>query len=139
MTLKELVTDALYPEQNGHPLPPEVRSVTVDCHSWSGPLGHCHQAFLLDPKVICSGVSKPLLMGCHSPANSGLFDINALVTETFLPAQNGHPVSLRGAALLAIAPCHSWSEPASHFHQTLVLDPDAYLSGVKSPFLVGCH
>src|ERR1700723_265359 len=36
-------------------------------------------------------------------------------------------------------PCHSWSGPFGHFHQTIWCDPEANCSGVRGLFFVGCH
>src|SRR2546426_287679 len=68
---------------------------------------------------------------------SGNSDARELVTETFSPAQHGHP-TLVLVRLLTTA-CHSWSGPFGHFHQYFSADPATTLSGVRFPFFMGCH
>jgi len=63
--------------------------------------------------------------------------LDRLVTDGFLPAQYGQPVPLP-VRLLGGA-THSWSGPLSHVHHTFLEDPATTWSGVRSPFLVGCH
>ena len=109
---------------------------TADCHSWAGPLGHCHQTFLLDAPAILSGVRPPFFVGCHWIATSWNSEANALVTETFLPAQNGHPLPRVSSWTLLR---HSWSGPSGHTHQACLSDPKDTPVGARLPFFSGCH
>ena len=81
-----------------------------------------------------SGVRLPFFVGCHWAAISACREANELVTETFWPAQHGQPWPL--VRLLSEA-SHSWSGPSGHIHQTFLRTTTC--SGVKPPFLVGCH
>src|SRR5262249_16466499 len=100
-------------------------------------LEHSHQIFLLDPETMSLGERCPFLVGCNSAAISGKSVASELVTETCFPGEDGQhePILVR----LVIVACHSWSGPFGHFHQTFKCDPTATLSGVVSPFFVGCH
>ena len=122
--------------QYGHPLSLNVRLATVACHSWSGSSGHCHQTFFPDVRATLSGVMPPFLVGCHSVATSGKSEAKEFVTETLLPSQKGHPFP---AVRSWTFPRHSWSGPSGHNHQACLSDPKETWSGVKLPFLVGCH
>ena len=122
--------------QYGHPLPRRVRVLAVAAHSWSGPFGHFHQIFFLDPATMSAGPRSSFLVGCHSFAISGNRLAKLLVTETCRPAQHGHPFPL--VRLYSLA-CHSWSGPLGHFHQIFFTDPAAMSAGRRSLFLVGCQ
>jgi len=80
---------------------------------------------------------EPFLVGCHCAATSGWTEVNELVTETFLPEQQGQPLPKR--VRLSIALSHSWSSPSEHFHQYFLCDLATTWSGVREPFFVGCH
>src|SRR5262249_5537005 len=111
--------------------------LTVACHSWSGAWEHFHQTSLLEPNTTMSGVGSPFFVGCHSAAISGKRETRELVAEGFFPAQYGQP--LRPLVRLAGVACHWWSGLLWHFHQTFFCDRAATRSGVRSPFLAGCH
>ncbi len=116
-----------------------VLLATLACHSWSDTSGHCHQAFVPDPATTKVGEMPPFLVGCHWAAMSGNNAARELVTDACSPLQNGQPLLVDGFVRLFGVVCHSWSGPLEHFHQTMVTDPAVTLSGVRSPFLVGCH
>jgi hypothetical protein len=134
--VRELVTDALNPRQNGHPVPPRVRLSNVDCHSWSGPFGHFHQYILLEPATTWSALRSPFLVGCHSSARSGWREARELVTDALDPRQNGHPFP---DVLSPTVASHSWSGPFGHFHQHFLCDLVTTWSGVNMSFFAGCH
>jgi len=131
----ELVTDTLLPEQQGQPFPP-TREFSVACHSWSGPFGHIHHAFLAEPATIWSGARLPFFAGCHWAANSVSRKANELVAETFRPRQYGQPFP---QIRLTIEASHSWSGPFGHIHHAFLAEPARAWSGVRLPFFVGCH
>ena len=79
----------------------------------------------------------PLSSGCHSAAMSGKHMARLLVTETFLFAQNGHPLPLR--ARLLIVACHLWSGPPSQSHHTFLFEPAVSSRGVRSPLRSWSH
>src|SRR3954469_10704295 len=51
----ELVAEALWPAQDGHPVPRLTRLAEVASHWWSGPTEQDHQYFWLDPATTWSG------------------------------------------------------------------------------------
>ena len=84
----ELVMEGFLPVQYGQrDFLILVLSPIIASHSWSGPLSHFHQTFLLEPATTLSGVNLPFFAGCHSAAVSGNRLANELVTEGYLPAQ----------------------------------------------------
>ena len=121
--------------QKGHPLPCLVLLVSDACHVW--PWTHWNQYFLVETATTSAGVSVPLADGCHSWATLGALVWRELVTETFRPAQQGHPVPLL-TRLLQVA-CHMWSGPSEHWNQYFLSDLATTLEGVTRPFNVGCH
>ena len=136
-TESEWVTKNIRLLQCGHACLPRVRLFAVALHSWSGPLGHFHQYLLLEPARTCTGVTLPFLVGCHWAAMSGWRAARELVTESFRPLQHGQPLPALVRLLTVVL--HSWSGPAGHFHQHLLLEPAKTCSGETTPFLVGCH
>ena len=135
----ELVTDTFSPRQHGQPLREVVRLPMGASHSWSGPPEHCHQNFLCEPATTWSGVTSPFLVGCHCAAISGKRVRREFVTEVFLPAQHGQPAPFAFFIRFSTLVCHSWSGLLGHRHQNFLCEPAGTLSGVTSPFLVGCH
>ena len=107
------------------------------CHSWSGPLGHFHHDLKVDLDVKSDGARSPFFVGCHCSDNSGNNICKELVTETCLPSHARQP--LPREVRLAMDASHSWSGATGHSHQALNLVPKVKSSGVRSPFLVGCH
>ena len=132
-----LVTDNCRPEQHGQPTPLLVRLFATASHSWSSATSHFHQNLLFDPATTSAAVRSPFLVRCHCAATSGNRVSKLLVTDTFLPAQHGHPRPPLVRLLTTV--CHSWSSATSHFHQVFRCEPKTTSAGVRSPFLVGCH
>lgn len=76
------------------------------------------------------------MVGCHWAAISGYFVARSLKPgSTFLLAQYGQP-PLRWVRVETTA---WYSCPLSQIHQTLRLLAGAIWSGVRVPFLLGCH
>lgn len=121
LAASEFVEETRLPRQNGHPPSTSAQSCGDTDHSWSEATGHFHQTGRTDPAVTQSGVRSPFRVGCHWRAKSGRRVATLLVTETWRPAQKGHPV-LPVVRLFADAR-HSWSGPRGHFHQTLRPEP----------------
>ena len=67
---RQLERTAIRPLQTGQPLPFNLLEIK-DCHSWSSPISHFHQTFLLLPGVTSFGVRDSFLVGCHSLTSSG--------------------------------------------------------------------
>jgi hypothetical protein len=70
---------------------------------------------------------------------SGKSEARELVTEAFLPEQQGQPDGPRSAVRLDTSASHSWSGALGHNHQISWFEPGTTWSGVRSPFFVGCH
>ena len=57
--------------------------------TWSSPLLHFHQIFLIVPATTSYGVRFPFFVGCHSDANLGFVLARQLDLTTFLLAHTG--------------------------------------------------
>jgi hypothetical protein len=68
--------------------------------------------------------------------SSGLTNAKELDFTTLLLAQIGQPFPLLLSCTLA---SHSWSFFFVQIHQTFLSEPGVTSTGVKCPFLVGCH
>src|SRR5689334_6801061 len=97
---------------------------------------HCHQALLLLPGRTSSGVRCPFFVGCHPAASFGCSARSDVAWVTFFPAQMGQPLPL---VRLTTVASHSWDGSTEHCHQAFLLLPGTTSSGVKPPFLLGCH
>lgn len=104
------------PAQKGQPVPLARPLIAV---SHSCPRKSIHQTFLPDFPAIWLGRRSPFLVGCHSPARSGLRLARSLKpANTRVPAQNGHPVPF---IRLYTEDSHSW--PQDPTHQTFFGEP----------------
>ena len=123
--------------QTGQPAPILVRLLMTANHSCphSGS-GHSHQAFLCEPCCTSLDVRLPFKTGCHWSATSGYVRDKRLRSVTTLPAQAGHP--LPALVRLDITASHECPH-FGHNHQAFLFEPPCTLSGVRLPFLVGCH
>lgn len=99
-------------------------------------LRHCHQTFLRLPAVTILGVNWPFSVGCHWAATFGSTVSRSLKPgQTFRPAQKGHPAP---SLLLEVTVAfHAW--PRGQSHQTFRLLLGETFSGLRAPFLSGCH
>ena len=120
------------PEQYGQPVFPDERLATVVLYSWL--LEHNHQTRWPDDFVTSSGFKFPFLLGCHSFAIWGNKNFKLFSLLTLWPEQYGQlePIVLSDTTFL-----YSW--PLEHNHQTFLPEPLVTSSGLRFPFLLGCH
>jgi hypothetical protein len=85
------VTETRCPAQYTQPCRCSAREDTRARHLWSGPSGHRHQTCFRELSDNVSGVSGAFAAKSNSATSPG-YRASMFVTETFLPAQAGHPL-----------------------------------------------